>query len=333
MKKILFIERKLDEFVSIEKVFRQVTENLSEKEFKTSFQKLTFGSSLSGIIKNLLFFKKSDADIYHITGHIHFMALVLPVSKTVLTIHDLRFLRTKNKFRRFFLKKLFLDWPVKKLKYITAISETTKNEIIANTNCKEGKIRVIENPLDEKFIATENVREFNTVCPTILQIGTMENKNLQNLIKALNSINCKLRIIGRLDAKQTELLNESGVLYENRFNLSDSEIRSEYENADLLAFCSTYEGFGLPIIEAQAMHKAVITSDLSPLKEVSGGAAYLADPFDFLSIREGILKIIKDKNYRQNLIKKGIKNGCRFNAQAIAQKYAALYEEILSADK
>jgi glycosyltransferase involved in cell wall biosynthesis len=328
--KILFIERKFWEFVSIEKVFEQIARNLNREKFEASFTKVSYGNNILGILKNLLFFRKAEADIYHITGHIHYLALVLPRKKTVLTIHDLRFLQTKKKIRRYILKKLFLDLPVKKLKYVTAISETTKNEIVANTGCDADKIKVIENPLDENFSVTENKREFNENCPTILQIGTMENKNIPNLVKALEAIKCKLVIIGRLNEQQSELLQSTELIFENRFDLNDSEIKSEYEQADIVSFCSTYEGFGLPIIESQAMRKSVITSNLSPMKEVSGGAAYLADPNDYLSIREGILQIIGDKNYREKLIRDGVKNISRFKSQNIAQKYEELYRKILN---
>ncbi len=333
MKKILFIERKLDEFVSIERVFRQVARSLSVSKFEGCFQKVAFGNSLSGIIKNLFLFKKNEADVYHITGHIHYMALCFPRNTTIMTIHDLRFLHTKNKVRRFFLKKLFLDWPVRKLKYLTVISESTKKEIIEVTNCEADKIIVIENPLDDNFESTGNVREFNSECPTILQIGTMENKNIPALINALEGLACKLRIIGKLNERQVGLLAKSGLWFENRYELNDQEMRSEYENADIIAFCSTYEGFGLPIIESQAMKKPVITSDLSPMREVSGGAAFLADPFDHLSIREGITKIIHDKKYRANLLELGIENIKRFNSESIARKYETLYNEILSANE
>ncbi len=333
MKKILFIERKPDAFVSIERVFRQVAGNLSVSTFEGGFQKLDFGNSLSGIIKNLLLFKKKNADINHITGHIHYMALVFPRNKTVLTIHDLGFLHTKNKIRRFFLKKLFLDWPVRKMKYLTVISESTKKEILAVTKCETDKIIVIENPLDDSLVSTGIAKDFNNVCPTILQIGTMENKNIPVLIDALAGVNCKLRIIGKLNENQTELLAKSEIWFENRFELNDQEMRSEYENADVVTFCSTYEGFGLPIIESQAMRKPVITSNLSPMREVSGGAAFLADPFDHLSIREGINKIVHNKQYRENLIKRGIENIKRFNSKSITRKYETLYEEILSANE
>jgi glycosyltransferase involved in cell wall biosynthesis len=330
MKKILYIERKQDEFVSIEKVFMQIAKNISEEKFEYQFQKLEYGNSLIGIIKNLIYFRKTKADIYHITGHIHFLALILPSKKTVLTIHDLRFLQTKKKIRRFILKKLFLDFPVKKLKYLTAISENSKNEILANTECDADKIKVIENPLDENLLLTEDECAFNADCPTILQIGTMENKNIPNLVKALKGVKCKLVIIGRLSVEQNNLLQSSDLFFENRFDLNDTEIKFEYENADIVSFCSTYEGFGLPIIESQAMRKPIITSNLSPMKEVSGGAAYLADPNDYLSIREGILQIIRDKKYREKLIQDGLKNIKRFQSKSIAQKYEEFYQEILN---
>ncbi len=333
MKKILFIERKLDEFISIERVFRQVAGSLSATKFESGFQKLKFGNSLAGILKNLFLFRKSEADIYHITGHIHYMALVFPRKKAVLTIHDLRFLHTTKKIRRYFLKKLFLDWPVRKIRYLTVISESTKKELIAATNCEEDKILVIENPLDDNLVFGGIVREFNNECPTILQIGTMENKNIPTLIEALEGINCKLRIIGKLNEKQIELLKKSEIIFENSYDLNDQEMKLEYENADVIAFCSTYEGFGLPIIESQAMRKPVITSNLSPLREVSGDAAFLADPFDHLSIREGINKIIENKKYRENLIKKGLENIKRFNSKSIAQKYEKLYDQILSSNE
>lgn len=330
MHEILYIERKFDEFVSLEKVFRQIAKNISEKSFKTAFQQVLYDNRLSGIIKNLLFFRKKKADIYHITGHIHYLALVLPKKKTVLTIHDLRILHTRKGFRRYILKKLFLDLPLKKLQYITAISEATKQEIIQNTKCRAEKIRVIENPIQDGFLTTAAPREFNENCPTILQIGTMENKNIPNLAKALQGIKCHLKIIGRLSPEQISILKENGILYENELSLDDAAIIKAYQKADLVAFCSTYEGFGLPVIEAQAMGKPLLTSNISPLREVAGEGGFLADPFEVSSIREGLLKIIGDKKFRERIVRRGRENIERFDPQLIARKYENLYREILS---
>lgn len=330
--KVVFIERKRSESVSLEIVFRQIEKSLSKTKFETAFQQLPYFNRVSGIIKNFIYFKKQTADIYHITGDIHYIALRLPREKTVLTIHDLRFLHFRKGLRRFILKKLFLDLPVKRLKYITAISEATKKEIVFYTNCQPDKIRVIENPLNEN-IFTNKAKKFDENCPNILQIGTAVNKNLTNLIKALHGINCRLKIIGLLDSETVTLLKTNRITYQNAWGLTDVEIRHEYEKADIVMFCSTYEGFGLPIIEAQAMRTPVITSNISPLKEVAGGAVLLVEPSDVASIREGVLQIINSALLRDKLIAQGLVNIKRFEPSQIARKYESLYQEILEAGK
>jgi glycosyltransferase involved in cell wall biosynthesis len=162
-----------------------------------------------------------------------------------------------------------------------------------------------------------------------LQIGTMPNKNIPGLARAVGGIKCRLRIIGRMTDDQVDVLNENGVDFENAFDLSDDELRNEYQQADIVSFCSLHEGFGLPIIEGQTMGRPVITSDLSPMIETSGRAAYLADPADPESIREGIRKIIDDEAYRNTLVEKGFENSKRYDAAAIAKQYEDLYNEIL----
>jgi len=327
--KIVFVERKFYESVSLERVFGQIEKNISREKFETSFVQLPYLSTLTGIVKNFIFFKKPKADIYHITGHIHFIALILPKAKTVLTVPDLTILQARKGLRHFVIKKLFFDLPIKKLKYITAISEATKNEIVKHTNCEEKKIHVIDIPLQENlYLETE--KKFNSDCPTILQIGTAPHKNIINLVKALKGINCHLRIIGKLNEKVLSELKTNQITFTNDFGLTEIEIKTEYEDADIVAFCSTIEGFGLPIIEAQAMQVPVITSNINPMKDVSGGAAMLVNPFDYLEIRKGIKEIINDGELRNTLVKKGLENIKRFEPKYIAGLYEELYQKILS---
>ncbi len=329
--RIVFVERKFWESVSLEKVFAQIDKSIPKDKFETSFVQLPYLNNLLGVVKNFIFFKKPEADIYHITGHIHYIALILPKKKTVLTIADLTILRTRKGLRRFIIKKLFFDLPVKKIKYITAISEATKDEIIQSTNCEREKIRVIEVPLQD-ILHLNAKKTFNTQCPTILQVGSAPHKNIINLAKALNGVNCRLRIIGKLNE---ELLNElkiNKIEFTNDFNLNDGEIKDEYRKADIVAFCSIYEGFGLPIIEAQAMHTPVVTSNLSPMKEVAGGGAMLVNPEDILSIKDGILRIINDESLRNELITQGLENIKRFETSRVASQYESLYREIIEAE-
>lgn len=325
--RVNFIERKVTDSLSIERVFRQIAKNLSQKNVEVKFEKMPFENSAFDTIKNLLFFRKSVADIYHITGHVNYISLLLPKDSTVLTVHDLGILHTRTGLRRYILKKLLFDWPVQRLKYITTVSETTRRELIHHTNCPGEKVRVIENPVQDKYSGQAKI--FNAECPTILQIGTAPHKNLKGLITAIKGLECRLTIIGDLDDEHLRLLADNKIDYANRSGLNESGMREEYANCDLVSFCSTYEGFGLPIIEGQAMQRPVLTSNISPMKEVAGDGAVLADPHDTESIRAGIMKIIKDETFRNELLARGTENVKRFSAEHIADLYYGLYEQIL----
>ena len=99
----------------------------------------------------------------------------------------------------------------------------------------------------------------------------------------------------------------------------------------MVVFVSTYEGFGLPILEGNAVGRPVITSNISSMPEVAGDAACLVNPFDEAEIRNGVLKVIKESSYRQELVAKGLINVKRFRPEEIAKQYAELYKDIISA--
>lgn len=326
--RVILIERKPSESVSIERVFRQVKRDFPAGRYNLEFQSVPFGNGIAAIIKNLLFFRKRPAEIYHVTGDIHYISLLLPKNRTILTIHDLVFLRRRTGIRGFFIKKLFLDLPLRRAAKITTVSQATKNEIIEYSGIDGDRITVIDNPLSDGFIS-DDAKPFNAECPVILHIGTAENKNLDNLIKALSGIKCKLRIIGRLDDKTIQNLTQSGTLYENVYGLDEIQVMEEYQNADIVSFCSTYEGFGLPIIEAQAMRTPIITSDLPPMNAVAGLGAALGDPYDVSSITNGLKRIIGDPAFRNMLIENGVENIKRFDGKSIADRYAQIYDQMI----
>ena len=331
---IAFIERKYwrRDFLafSIEKIFEQIARLLPEDRFASRLVKAPYGNSFFDVVRNLILFRSPPGDIYHITGQIHYLAMVLPPDRTVLTIHDLAFLQGKRGgLKRAIAKKLFLDLPVKRSKYITVVSNQTKNEIVQRTGCDPDKIRVIENPVQEHYLSGES-KNFNKVRPLILQVGITANKNIPRLVEAVKDIPCKLKVVGNSTPELVGLLDNSGLEYEIVTGLDDDEMREAYRTADIVSFCSTYEGFGLPIIEAQAMRTPVVTSDLSPMKDVADVGACLVDPYDVSSIRAGITKVIEDDGYREAIVRRGRDNVQRFDPNTIASRYAALYEEIHS---
>lgn len=309
-------------------MFRQLAKNLTAEKFETSFQQAAFGASLSGIIRNLISFKPADADIYHITGDINYLALKLPPEKTVLTIHDLSILHYRKGLRRWVLKKLLFDLPARRMKYVTVISQATRDELVKQTGCEPEKIRIINNPLDDRMKSADKPA-FNTGCPNILQVGTLPYKNVPNLIKAIEGLSCTLTLVGEPDEETSRLLSEKKVSYRNEKTLDADAMREAYRTADIVTFCSVFEGFGLPIIEAQAMRTPVVTSNLEPMKSVAGGGALLVDPRNPAEIRQAVERIIQDAGLREELVKRGLDNIKQYDPAAIAKIYAELYEEII----
>ena len=117
-------------------------------------------------------------------------------------------------------------------------------------------------------------------------------------------------------------------VFKNIFDLSREELVEQYQRCDLLIFASTYEGFGLPIVEANAVGRPVVTSNLWSMPEVAGNAACLVDPLDVASIRAGICRVIQDSAYRERLVEAGFENVKRFQVEGIAAQYANLYRSV-----
>jgi glycosyltransferase involved in cell wall biosynthesis len=162
----------------------------------------------------------------------------------------------------------------------------------------------------------------------VLHIGTRPNKNLERVIEALEGIKCHLRIIGKLTSEQEKLLSEKKIKYSNGINLTDEEILNEYILCDIVSFPSLYEGFGMPVIEAQAVGRVVLGAEIEPLIEISNRAMCFVNPYDSESIRKGFKELISSQYYRNNLIEKGLENVDKFKTDAIANQYYKIYKSI-----
>lgn len=324
---LCFIERGDRESPSIERVFRSVAAEIEKHGWNVIFVKAPYGNRLSDTVRNLLAFRPPPADIYHITGHVHYLGLILPVNKTVLTIHDLTILNFRSGLRRWLIEKLYFVWPVRRLKFLTAISEATRENAVRTADIPRSKVKVIGNPL---LVSISESTPFNKKSPTLLQIGGAPNKNVDRLVEALDGLNCRLHFVGKLPDRVRGRLEASSIEFSHDPSLDDSGIERAYENADIVSLCSTDEGFGLPIIEAQAKGKIVITSDRPPMSDVAGGAAVMVDPESVDSIRDGIQRILADAELRIRLRDAGTENIRRFDTAEIGSEYLKLYQAILS---
>jgi glycosyltransferase involved in cell wall biosynthesis len=221
--------------------------------------------------------------------------------------------------------------PMRRSSVVVAISEFTKRELQELVPAFAHKVVVIPVPLVTGFKPYPKV--FNCVEPRILHVGGAPNKNIERVAEAIRGIPCKMDIVGNLTVQQKLRLEENGIKYSNCSRLLDAEMLEKYREADIVEFCSTYEGFGMPVIEANAVGRAVVTSNVCSLPEVAGGAACLVDPFDVQSIRRGIQRVIRDATYRQELIDLGYKNATRYSADVIAKQYADLYTSLSEAGR
>lgn len=326
--KILHLHRKPHPFhYSIEQLFEALRAHIPEGMEVQAAQCPHPSKGLVPRLRNLWFARELKGDVYHITGDVHYLALATPPERTVLTIHDLGFLRQGNPVLREILYWFWLKLPVARARVVTTISEATKQDILERLpGYPPEKIRVIPNPVLPFFRPIH--RPFDEKCPVILLVGTKPNKNLARQLEALSGIHCQVQIIGERKPAIEHMLHVLQLPHTWLAHLSQDALLQAYASSDLLLFASTLEGFGMPILEAQAVGRPVVTSNCSSMPEVAGPAACLVDPLDVASIREGVLRVIRDAAYREELLRLGKENVKRFGAEEVARRYGEVYKSL-----
>lgn len=329
---IVFINRKFySKAISIEKLFGILKEEYRNKDVLFTEIENPYPFGLWQIIRGMFYFKKHQKKnkIYHITGDIHWAGILLNPNTTVLTIHDIGRYYELSGLRRFVFYLFWIYLPLKKLKYITTISQKTKDDIVALISWAENKIKVIPNPLTIDIDPKRRRKQSNE--PKILIVGTRVNKNIERSLRALTLLedDIKLIIVGELSPDQEKLVAELSLELENYKFISDKELNNLYYSADILLFPSLFEGFGLPILEGQAAGCIVITSNISPMIEVAGDAAILVDPLDEKSILTGLKKALSlTVREREELINKARSNIKKYEVEFIVRRYMDVYSEI-----
>lgn len=309
---------------SIENVFNTVANELRNQGLSVIDYQL---GSRRRLLLDILALRRLKADVYHVTGDVNYIVQFLPRGKVVLTVHDIgHYLTGLSGWRRQVYRWFWLLLPLHFASRITAVSESTRDNLIKHMGRESAEINVIENCYNPIFHPV--IKSFNDVCPRILQVGTSPYKNVPRLIRALRSIACQLVLIGPIDNEIQSAIVETGVIVENYVGISDKELHQEYAKADIVAFVSIGEGFGVPIIEAQAMGRPLLTANIPPMSVAAGEGASLADPLSVSAIRLGILRLIQDAIYRDQVVEAGIRNVAAYSPYVVAQKYMKVYAEI-----
>ena len=314
---------------SIEQLFDQLYAHLTRSGCSLRRLELPYVSTgIVSVVRNAWFVaRQRGTGLIHVTGDVHYAALLRPWSKTIMTIHDCVVLQRGTGLKRFVFRALWFDLPIRMASAIVVISDQTREEVLNLVLVPEHKIRVIPNFVDPQF--QRNDRPFNEEWPRILHVGTTANKNLRNVITALREVRCVLVIVGILAQEDLRALQDQKIRYENHVGVDFATMVGLYEQADLISFPSTYEGFGMPILEGQAVGRPVLTSDREPMCSVAGaGGAMLVDPDSVEALRHGFLRLIGDANLRARLVAAGCDNSRRYTLEAVAGQYLELYREI-----
>lgn len=311
---------------SIERVFNSVNVYMP-----SNVNKLTVPISSSGIINRLriiFFTRKFRNHLVHITGDIMFAGVLN--KNVILTYHDLEFINRADGLKKKLLTWFWVKLPIRRAQAVTVISQSTLDEINKHIDLKNKVVHMIPNPLTINKVQSIKIDIHFPFKKFVLQVGTKSNKNLDRIAEACKNGMIPLVIVGKLSDEQLLLLKEFDVNYQNFIGIENEHMIYLYQQALLLSFCSTEEGFGLPIIEAQFLSCPVLTSNISSMPEVGGEAAHYVNPYSVEQIRDGISQINSDIKYRNQLINKGLENIKRFNPKVIANQYKVLYDKILS---
>ncbi len=288
-----------------------------------------------------LLLRRSGADLFH--GVHSVVPLTCPVP-SVVTVHDLAFIRFPGTFRAY--NRLYLDLAtrlsVRRAARILVVSEHTRREVIGLLGVDPEQVVVTPNavrahfrPPDpavlEAFRARRGLPE-----RFVLYVGTLEpRKNLTTLLEAYARVAQRLAAPllvgggkGWLYDAVFQRLEALGLREQVRFvgYLEEEELPLWYAAATVFVFPSIYEGFGMPPLEAMACGTPVVASNTSSLPEVVGDAGLTVSPYDPEALAEAIIRVLDDAELRQELRERGLRQARAFSWRMTAERTLAAYE-------
>lgn len=284
-----------------------------------------------------MFLKKPD--VLFIPGHV--LPLYHPKNSVVM-IHDVAFLFFPECYSRFQYRyqQWFVNFVKKQARAVIVPSQATKNDLIQHFGYDEKKITVIHHGFDPgsfantSFLNEEIILEkYGIKKPYFLTVGRVElKKNLDTLLLAFEKLcgqfpNGKINLVlagkpGHGYEKIKKIL--SGMKYQDRVKelgyVSEEDLPVLFQNALAYLFPSRYEGFGFPLLQAQAAGIPVLASNTSSLPEVAGEGALYVDSSSVDDLSNNMRRILSDATLRGDLIMKGKENLKRFSWQKCAEQ-------------
>lgn len=238
------------------------------------------------------------------------------------------------------ISRLHFRWTMflaKKGDAIITISESVKNDLINNLKFDPDKINVTYLGVDHDLFKPRKAEPEKNIIGYVGALGKRKNVGLiirafYKLTKNMN-VKAKLYILGRGPQKQSliELVRRLNIGDDVKFFdfIPESGMPGFYSRLKLFVLPSLAEGFGLPIVEAMACGTPVITSNISSMPEISGGAAVTINPYSVDELAEAMNEVLSDDSYRRSVIKKGLKRADFFDWKKTAKQTFSVYKQVI----
>ena len=276
--------------------------------------------------------------------------LLIPPSCTVIPlVTDLAVYRLKETYQisRVIWWRMQYRYMYRRANLFLAVSQFTKGEMVKILHIPAEKIEVVPCacssdlwPITDETIRKRLIEKYQLPEHFVLYVGNFNpRKNLERLIQAFDiakekGIPHQLVIAGEQGWKFDKDKTLRGITHRKSIRfigyVPDADMPALYSAADLFAFPTLYEGFGIPVIEAQSCGTPILTSNCSSLPEVGGDAAVYVDPYDVSGIAEEMLYILNNPQFAEKLTKKGLENAKRFSWEASARQLDSIIERVVN---
>ena len=268
-------------------------------------------------------------------------------AKKIFTMHGLEQFALPTVFKWYddIYFHLMMPFYCRRAHAIIVMTEFGKKELIKYLKPQSEKIEVIYESHHKRFEVKKNKeellaikRKYNLPDNFILFVGGLTPlKNFSNILRAFNivrkKVSVKLVFVGFKRwkyAKDFELIKKLRLQNEiiTLGFVPNNDLPYIYNLAQCLIFPSLYEGFGIPILEAQACGCPVVSSKTGAIPEVSGGAALLVDPYNYKEIAQAVVDVLTSEDLRGKLIRAGLENAKRFDWSVTARETLELFKKI-----
>ena len=287
--------------------------------------------------------KRLRADVYHSTNWM-MPLLSCGATRRVVTVHDLipllfRDFAPRSKKERFFpVYRAMMRRVGRTADLIITVSDSTRRDVLQHLGvpaARQARVVTIPEAADAAFRPPE--RPYVRTRPRILYVGRRDPyKNLTGLIEAFAKVRARgvdavLKVIGSDDPRYPDApvrARELGVFEHIEWAgyVPDRDLPAHYQDADVFALVSKYEGFGLTVLEAMGCGTPVVCSNVSSLPEVVGDAALTVNPNDPDAIAGALTRVLTDAPFAIDLGRRGIVRAAQFSWQRTAELTLAAYE-------